>query len=370
MYQVGLKSNQLKSLNVTIDGIALTQSQILGIKIKYSITGFKITGELTFQDFSNLVENLPIRANNTVVFNAEDTDGNKNTETLKVIEVKYSKSDNGTPVLLLSLMDNESLSAIKSYFIKSYKEVTCDKIIKENLEKVLVSKKIDFTETQYKYSNFVVPSHVNFNILMHHLAKTNNMFLYQDREHYHLKDFSDLLGQKSEDKPFMYKTPNSNYRRRIYQYSVHNANMYNKLVYQPVTEFKSFSTNEKIPVTTKVEPKVILDKINAKSTAGTVANELPESDTKQYYRTSTAIDTLAENSLAKNIYQDISIEILVPGDFTNNVGKIVTLDLVNNTEHTEPDANLSGEWLIQEIVDIMTPDFIQRITLVRSKYSK
>jgi hypothetical protein len=65
------------------------------------------------------------------------------------------------------------------------------------------------------------------------------------------------------------------------------------------------------------------------------------------------------------------LEVLVPGKFDNNVGDIVDVDLINFFTKVEPEKNVSGSWLVDEIIDVIQPpDFLQRIVLVRGKFAQ
>ena len=88
-YELGLPSNAIKSFDLTIDGEKLTNAQVISLKVKWNIDNFKIVGTLIFNDASNLVENHPIRGNNTFVMALTDFDDVVSKQEFKTNSIRF-----------------------------------------------------------------------------------------------------------------------------------------------------------------------------------------------------------------------------------------------------------------------------------------
>lgn len=369
-YEIGLQSNQLKNFSVKIDGTALTNSQVKSIKMKWNMENFKIIGEVVFEDFSNMVENLPIRGNNKVEMAMTDFDDSVSKQEFKVTDVQYTRLKKGHPGIKLLLVDPITLTATQMYNEMSWKKADMIGIIDhdETLKPSLSGKKKDFFSPKEKHENFVMPLHVPFNVVMHWLARNNNTMIFQNREAFIIQPLKELFSRGKKGDKFRYKTENMLYRRRIYEYKAHYGKLVEANVFQTNGKVASFSPVSKHA---KWEENDFKKALGAISTTGKTDQDLPNTGNKHFYKTDYHIKELTEFMWQKNAYKGLELEILVPGKFDTNIGDIVELDLVNFNKDSEPEHNINGEWIITEIVDMITPpDFIQKITLARGKFSK
>jgi len=369
-YELGLQSNQLKDFSVTIDGTKLTNSQVVTIRMKWTIDNFKIIGEVMFKDLSNIVENLPIRGNNTVVMAMTDFDDVVSSQSFKVTDVSYSRLQSGEPLTILKLVDPITLTAMQMFNEMSWASEHMINIIDhvETLKPSLSGKKKDFCPPPPPHKNFCMPLHVPFNVVTHWLARNNNVMWYQTRKDFVIQPIKELFGRGKKGKKFRYKTPNNLYRRKIYEYNSNFGRLIEANAFQATGKVASFDPGNKHSKWTSNDFKGALGKL---SSTGTTDLDLPGTGNKHFYKTDYHIKENVDFMWGKNSYKGVSLEMLVPGQFETNVGDIVELDLVNYNKPTEPEANINGKWLISEIVDLITPpDFVQRITLVRAKFSK
>jgi len=369
-YELGLQSNGLKDFSVTIDGVQLTLSQTKSLKMKWNINNFKVLGEIVFEDLANMVENLPIRGNNTVVMTMTDFDDIPSKQEFKVTDVMYTRTKKGHPAVKLTLVDPITLTAMQMYNEMSWKKEDMVNIIDhdETLKPDLVVKKKDFFSPEYKHENFVMPLHVPFNVVAHWLAKHNNVLWYQTRDDYVLQPLKELFGRGKQGEKFRYKTHNMLYRRRIYEYRANYGKLIETNAFQTDGKVASFSPDSKHA---KWEVNSFKKSLEDISSTGLTPQDLPGTGDKHFYKSDYNIKEVTEFMWQKNAYKGLELEILVPGQFDTNIGDIVELDLVNYNKDTEPEANINGLWLIEEIVDLINPpDFVQRIKLTRAKFSK
>ena len=369
-YELGLQSNQLKDFSVSIDGTKLTNTQILSIKIKWNMNNFKIIGEVSFDDFSNLVENLPIRGDEEIVMAMTDFDDAVSKQKFKITDVQYTRVQSGKPVVKLLIMDVVTVKAMQMYNEMSWKKADMIEIIDhdETLKPSLTGKKKNFASGLPKHKNFVMPLHVPFNVVTHWLARNNNMMWYQTREDFVIQPLKKIFGESKKGDKFRYQTPNASYRRKIYEYKANFGKVVESNAFLPNGKVASFDVTKKDPKWEKADFKGALDKISSK---GAKDAKLPGTGDKHFYRTDYNIKESTEFMWGKNVYKTLELEILVPGKFDTNIGDIVELDLVNYTKNTEPESNLNGEWMIMEITDFITPpDYVMRLVLVRAKFAK
>lgn len=369
-YELGLQSNQLNDFGVKIDGVKLTNTQISSIKIKWNIDNFKIIGEIVFEDLSNMVENIPIRGNNEVEMAMTDFDDVVSKQKLKVTDVQYTRTPKGHPAVKLLLVDPITLTAMQMYNEMSWKKADMIEIIDhdETLKPSLIEKKKDFFSPSSKHENFVMPLHVPFNVVSHWLARNNNVLWYQNRNDFVIQPIKEIMGRSKKGDKFRYKTENMLYRRRIYEYKAHYGKLIETNAFQTNGKVSSFSPDSKHAKWEKNDFKKALGDIKSK---GASDQELPGTGDKHFYKSDYHIKESVEFMWQKNAYKGLELEILVPGQFDTNIGDIVELDLVNFNKDTEAETNINGEWIVTEIIDtIVPPDFVQRITLGRGKFSK
>jgi len=369
-YEIGVESNMMKSFKVKIDGEVLTNGQVISIRMKWDIDNFKVTGKLVFLDFSNLVEDLPIRGNNTVSMAITDNDDVPSTQSFKVVNVGYTQTKDGKVLTVLDLLDPITVATTQMYNEMSWDSEHMIGIIDhpETMKPLLTGKKKDFCSPPPPHKNFCLPLHVPFNVVTHWLAKNANVKWFQNREAFVIQPIKELFGRGKKGDKFRYKTPNNAYRRRIYEIKNDFGGMLNANIFQATGKVASFDPSNKHSKWTNNDFKGALSKL---SSPGKTAVDLPGTGARHYYKSDYHIDKVVDSMWEINAYKDYQLEILVPGQFATNVGDIVELDLVNKKDPNKPEANMNGLWLITEILDIIQPpDFVQKITLSRAKYSK
>jgi len=369
-YELGLESNQLKDFSVKIGGILITNTQIRSMKMKWNINNFKVIGEIIFNDFTNLVENLPIRGNEDVEMAMTDFDEDVSKQKFKVTDVQYTRVQSGQPVVKLLIMDVLTIEAMQMFNEMSWKKADMIEIIDhdETLKPYMKDKKKDFVSGLSKHKNFVMPLHVPFNVVTHWLARNNNVMWYQTREKYVIQPLKKIFNKSKKGDKFRYKTPNAAYRRKIYEYKANFGKVLEGNAFLPNGKVASFDVTKKDPKWEKADFKDALSKISSK---GLKDAKIPGTGDKHFYKCDYNIKEATEFMWGKNVYKSLELEVLVPGKFNTNIGDIVELDLVNYNKNTEPESNLNGEWMIMEITDIFTPpDYIMRLVLVRARFAK
>jgi len=369
-YVLGIEDNQLKDFSLTIDGVKLSNAQIISLKVKWSIENFKIVGTLLFRDISSLVENLPIRGDNKFVMALTDSEGNVSKQEFRVIKVSYTKSNENQLLTSLELLDPITIATTQMYNEMSWKKEDMVGIIDhdETMKPLLVGKKKNFGKPAEKHENFVMPLHVPFNVVSHWLAKNNNMMWFQTREEFVIQPLKKLFSKSNSKDKFMLKTPNTSYKRRVFEFSSNFGNLIEANTFQATGKVASFDPSNKHAKWTDNDFKKALGELGSK---GSKDLKLPGTGNKHFYKTDYHIKDNVKMMWGKNAFKSVTLEMIVPGQFSTNIGEIVELDFVNSVKITEPEANINGEWLIIECVDIITPtDFIQRLTLARAKFSK
>jgi hypothetical protein len=369
-YELGAQANQLKDFSVTIDGVKLTSAQVTSIKMRWEISSFNVVGSIVFRDLSNLLEGLPIRGDNTIVMAMTDFDDVVSKQSFTVVDVGQIRTKSGDPAVILKFIDPISLTAIRMFNPMSWKSENIQGIIDhpETLKPSLTGKKKDFCPPPPNYENFVMHLGVSFNVTMHWLAKKDNVLWFQSREAFIMQPFKELYGRSKKGDKFRYKTPNNAYRRRIYSYDVIFGKVLDVNRTQPTGKVTSFDSYSKAPVIASESNSGSQSKLS--STGNTPQSVTPTGE-RHYYKSITHVSSYTEHMWSKNSHKDVELVILVPGQFATNIGDIVELDVVNYNRTEEPEYNINGEWLVTRIVDNITPpDFFQRITLSRAKFSK
>jgi len=370
MYTKGKDTNKLKNFNITIDGTKLTNAQIQQFSLKWNIHYFKIVGEIVFTDSTDLVEELPIRGGNKINISLTDFDDESMNQNMIVCGVKYQRTQNNEYITTLQMIDPVTEKAMSLFPEMSWSETDMKTVIDhdETLKPFLKNKEKQFTAPDNKHENFVIPLNVSFNKVCHWLAENNNMMFFQNREKYFIEKLSKLFGESPKGDKFVYKAKNESYRRNIYDLNTKYADMLSAYALEPNTTTFSYDIENKHPQTKEEDYKGIIDKIGS---TGNTPHDFSTNGSKYLYMNNAVMNDRTEYIFSKNALNNIHLEILVPGKFKNNIGDIVELDLANFFTGTEPEKNLSGNWLITEIVDILiVPEFIQRITLSRSKFTK
>ncbi len=367
--QPGLESNQLKSFSLTIDGKVITYSQVISIKMKWSMETSKVVGQLIFRDFTGLIESIPIRGNNEIVMSMTDFEDEKHDYKFKVSNVTSSKMESGHLAVSLSFIDSMTVSAMNMYKSMSWSEASVTDVVNhdETLKPLMKDKEIDFASDSPKISNFVMPMHVSFNVTMNWLAKKTNVMIFQTRKKMVMQPVKELFKREQTSK-FVYKASNQNYRRKIYEYESRFGDMLKASTSMAKGKVSSLDPNKKKSDDVEQSPSATEEDTGK---TGKTTKEYETDGERHYYKSTTLSDTAGKQMWEKNAYKSLQLDILVPGAFATNIGDIVEIDFVNIQEQSEPEKNLSGLWIVNEVVDnIIPPDYIQRLTLVRAKYAE
>jgi hypothetical protein len=369
-YVKGNQTNHLKNFSVTIDGIKLNQSQIYQLKIKWSMTDFMIQGFLSFIDETSLVEEIPIRGGNIVMLEMTDADDELLKQKMEVVNITYQRAKSKDSYIVnLELIDIPSMKALGTYKEMSWEKVDMIEMIDhpETLKPFLTDKEKDFGPPPPKHENFVMPLDRSFYKVTEWLKNNNNMLFFQDRKKYYIQPISyfNAKGPLDSD-PYIYKPHNQNYRKSIYELETDYGNKITAHALQPKGKNNSMDIFEKHIKYEEEDYQGIISKVGSK---GSTPNDYGDTDVKHFYSSDYHIKERTEFMYAKNGFQDLTLEILVPGRFKTNAGEIVKVDLINMFSLREPEKNISGMWLVKEIVDyIQVPDFVQKLVLVKSKF--
>jgi len=367
-YTIGLASNQLKDFSVKIDGTKLTNGQVNSIQMRWTLDSMNVVGSMVFRDMSDMVTRLPIRGDNKIVMSMTDFDGGVSKQEFIVVDVTQTRIQSGEPAVMLKFVDPISMEAIRMYNGMSWKKAKMSDIIdhQETLKSALSGKQTDFTSDLTEYENFVMHLGVSFNVIIHWMAKKDNVVVFQTRDNFCIKTYKDLFGGSKTGNKFIYKSPNSTYRSRIYAYETIFGKSLATNIFQPKGKVVSFDPKKKAPEEVTETNSGSQGKL---SSTGNTAGSIKDTGEKLYYRSTTHNKSATEQMWSRNSHKDLQINILVPGKFETNVGDIVELDLVSYGMSMLPEINISGNWLITKVVDnIVPPDFVQRLTLSRAKY--
>jgi len=363
-YTLGIESNQLKSWHCDIDGINLTYTQVLLIKIKESINNFNILGTFVFVDLTDIVSKLPLRGGNKITFNLKDFDDVEYNAIFYVIDIYLNMMENGNNIVSLKIIDEISYNTLKMYRHLSWNKCNILDIInhKKTLKDLIKDKKQDFFKPINIYNNFVMNLSVPFNSIIKYLAKKDNVKIFQTKDSFIIQPLEELNNKEPKGDKFIYKTPNIAYRRNIYHYKTNFGKVLQNTLLNPVTKNCSLDTENGIEEQDIVPNKNVN---NLSSESGTST----EVQTETKYTYNPTFKSSSNEKSDRNTQKLLEIEMLVSGKYDNNIGDIVELDLVDTTEKITPEKNISGKWLITEIVNnYIQPDFFQKITLTRPKY--
>lgn len=370
--QKGVQSNILKDFAVDIDGTRLTNGQIDELSIKWNVEDFKVVGSMSFVDLTGLVEELPIRGGNTVSATMTDFDGTVSKQAFKVMDVSTTRAAKH-PLVTVTLIDPITVTAMQMYNEMSWKKADMVEIIDhaETLKPELKGKKKDFLSSAPKHENFVMPLHVSFNVVMHWLAKNADVMFYQNREDFVIQELKTVFKRSKKGDSFLLKTPNQQYRRNIYEYNLNMGKELQASVLQPTGKVSSFDPSNKHCKHTDESFASARKKIEESSSFGLTADDQPSTGAKYFYKSDYHVDKTTSQQWMKHAYRDIQLEILVPGQFATNIGDIVEVEMDNWRLQSTPEKNMTGFWFVSEIIDVIDPpEFVQRITLSRSKYFK
>jgi len=371
-YKMGIPSNVLKDFSVTIDGTKLTNAQITDLNITWNIDSFKIIGMIGFSDLTGLVEELPIRGGNKVVLGMTDFDDVVSKQIFTVTNVNTTRTVSN-PHVTMDLIDPITITAMQMYNEMSWTSESMIGIIDHNetLKPSLKGKKKDFCPPTPKHKNFVMPLHVSFNVVMHWLAKNADVMFYQNRADFVIQPLDKLFKRGKKGDKFRLKTPNQQYRRNIYEYNLKMGKLLGANVLQPTGKVASFDPSNKHSKHTDESFKGALGKLGQTSSFGLTNDSQPGTGTKYFYKSDYHVKEHAAHQWKKHAFKNVQLELLVPGQFGTNIGDIVEVEMDNWLLQSTPEKNMTGLWMITEIIDIIKPpEFAQRLTLSRSKYFK
>ena len=370
--QKGMQSNILKNFAIDIDGTKLTNGQINELSIKWNVEDFKIIANMSFTDLTGLVEELPIRGGNTVTMAMTDFDDVVSKQSFKVMDVNTTRTVQH-PSVTLTLVDPITVTAMQMYNEMSWASADMIEIIDhvETLKPSLTGKKKDFCSPPPKHKEFVMPLHVSFNVIMHWLAKNADVMFYQNRNDFVIQPLKDLFKRGKKGDKFRLKTPNQQYRRSVYEYNLNMGKELQASILQPTGQVASFDPGNKHSKHTGESFAGARGKLGETPAFGLTADAQPATGAKYFYKSDYHVAETTSQQWMKHAYQDVQLEILVPGQFGTNIGDIVEVEMDNWRLQSTPEKNMTGLWFISEIIDVINPpEFVQRIVLSRSKYFK
>jgi hypothetical protein len=241
----------------------------------------------------------------------------------------------------------------------------------ETLKPALSGKKKDFCPPPPKHKDFVMPLHVSFNVVMHWLARNADVMYYQTRKDFVIQPLDKLFKRGKKGKKYYLKTDNQQYRRNIYDYNLTLGKDFNAITMQPTGKVASFDPGNKHSKHTEESFSGARGKLGETPDFGLTADSQSSTGAKYFYKSDYHVDKTTSQQWMKHAYKDVTLEILVSGQFETNIGDIVEVEFTNWLKQAGPEKNINGNWFIIEIIDIITStEFAQRITLGRSKYFK
>jgi len=369
-YFPGVPSNILNDSSISINGVNVVHKQIIGLEISWDIYGLKVHGRITFTDITSLIEQSGTRGGDDIVINLTDFDNKKYKETFTIIEIKHTMDKAGEIITIINFIDKVTENAVKSYPEKSWASADMVTVIKDNLtlSKYLNKKTQSFTKGSEKFENFVIPLNMSFNVVISWLIENSNSLFYQTRDKYVIDSVPSIFSKPSTGDKFIYKTNNQSYRSNIYEYKTKFGGMLMADALMATSKIASFDIFNK---NAKWIDEDYSSSINKVGGLGSSPHSFGKTlGARHSYKTDYNTQQIIDFQYQKNITREMQLEILVPGKFDNNIGNSINVDLVSMTgSNTESEKNISGDWTIIKIADIIGTDFIQKLTLARNKFA-
>ena len=321
----GNESNHIKAFNCDIDGVKIILSQVHSLKLKWSISDIKVTGELIFHDETSMVEEVPIRGGSTFTMSITDYDDVVMTHVMEVTKVDYTRAQNNKYINKLMLLDKVTIAALGKNPELSWAMTTQNEVIEAVIGGDLVGKGKDFEASPTIEEFFCIPKDRSFYKVLTYFRENNAQLFFQTRDNYKIKTFASLLGQGATGDKFVHTPNNKAYRRSVYEMNTKFGDKVKSLVYAPNINTKNYDkvTKETLPEMT--DSATIPDQL---SSPGATKSDHGYKDFREDSKTKNSM-VRNEYHYKKNSYDDIKLEVLVPGKFENNVGDVVPLDLVN-----------------------------------------
>lgn len=370
-HTLGVPTSSLNSFNVTIGGNKITLAQVMELTILWDIRGLAVKGTIAINDYTSFTEQKAIRGGEVVVMDMEDNDGNPCKEELIVINVSHTRNVGGDYIVLLDLLDPLSVGAIQLYPEKSWESENMVNIIDDSdtLGPLLDTKSKNFGAPPINHENFVVPLNMSFNVVIGWLMKYNNMMFFQNRDEYIMKTPADVVSDSDLGATFLYKPNNMHNSYAVSEYTAKYGNMVQSDLLQPMTKTASFDILDKQAKFTEEDYESQIDKIGG---FGSEAHNFGVGENPRHaYKSDYHVIEQVDNQYQRNGFFEEEMIIMVQGRFEHQIGQEVEIDFVSKYDETSPDKNISGSWIISEITDIVIPpDFVQRITLSRTKFAE
>lgn len=365
-YIKGNQSNILNDFKIKIEGRDITQSQLISLTIKWSMEDMKVLGNMVFIDETSLVERIPIRGGNKVKIELEDSEGKSMSQEMDIVSVSYTRAQSQSNVVTLMLMDSTSTTALNSFKGIGWSNVNMEGIVNSLITPLAKNKTPSFGIPTEPLKDFIIPLNMSLYKLTTWLKDNLNLFVFQTRDSLVTKSLGEIFDKSSDTEEYVYKPNNQGYRRAIYEYSTNYGNKVEENSLQGDSKMFSFDPLNKGLKETSQSFSNVVDNFSK----GLPAIKAPSIGSKYYYMSDQIVKKASESLIAKNAYKNVKLELLVAGRFSVNVGDNIKVNLASLITEKDPEPNISGDWLVSEITDIINPpDFIQRMVLTRANFA-
>ena len=365
-FRKGIQSATLKQYDVKIEGKWISPIAITSLQIKNSIDDFTISGILNFYDRVNLVE--IIKYGSKIEVSLTDFSKNQYNHSFIIVGANYSRNENGDIVAQIYFEDKLALQLKKMYPIKGFDSPkTLIDIVTDvdTAKSVFKSKEQDFCSLSTKFKTFVVPRHKSFFWTVNYLKKKSNCYVFQTQKKIKIKQLKDLTSQSKKIK-YKYRTNNQLSKENAFDFKIDYNNEIKNIIYTPDLDISFFNPEKKQ-----------LQKFNESFKSST--SKFPFDDIAPNFNTKKkevqVPDLFSKNEFDflynKKISENFKLELLTLGNFKIEAGDIIEFDIPSLLDKKSPEANLSGKYLIKEIIyNINESNFIQKIIGIKAKNKK
>ena len=383
--------------------------------LKVFDTGNSITDPEDKKKLVSIIEGLPIRGGEKVLFNIEDEEGTPLKYELylnKMMNLDQTTTQDNFDLHLVSkeCFSNEMTRVTKRYEGKISESVTS--IVKEILEAEFKPENIEETSNTYNFiGNDRKPFYVNTwlgtkSIPTENYAKTAGFFFYQTQDGMNFKSVDNLISQEAKKK-YIYNSSDivpEEYDRKILNYDLQRSvevqsnlmlGAYNNrtLFWDPYSftyTSKTFNITEQDGVKHSGGDKEDYDFINPAFTetptrlmtavldVGTMPSgkdakaQLARFASKKDESNDKVMERMVQSIMRYNQLHSVVTSITITGDFSLKAGDVIQCDFPRVSEETTNlDKKLSGKYLISTLCHFVSPkQCYTQLGVIRDSYGR
>ncbi len=356
---------RLTAFSLKIDGVDMSPTQIIDLNLYWDINSVLHSGDLLFNDTTNLVNKLPFNGKNELTVLFTDIKDEVFERTYIITSYKKDVVREEDTYITCSLVNKLSINMASLYSSRGFSSSSIPSIMRTMLSGLPENETILMKGSSLPVlNNFIINGNKPFSWFADYMKRNYNFYMYQNRDEIVLETLKEMNSGTPFEHKYIQVNDNKNYHYTLIDTKLQSISTHDIGMKLPAMDTVTLNLRDKGSVVThstnyqnslsdfKLKDSII----SPDSSSGARSRYIPY----DYHVNNT------ESLFEKIGMGGQTIEASVPGAFSNKVGMIITANITRGSGYIELDETASGNYIITEITDRFSNDvFMQLLTLKR-----